>query len=210
MRKLLLALSLAFAAGVPLGCAEAPAAETPAPAAKVGEPAPDFTLTDLDGKTVKLSELRGKTVVLEWYNPDCPFVVYAHGENGPLKTLPKKWTDQGVVWLAINSNTPGSQGSDPARNKESVGEYGMAYPVLLDPDGKVGRLYGSKNTPAMYVIDAQGALVYSGALDTAPLGKAETSPYTSYVDAVLTEVTAGRPSPHKQTKAYGCSVKYGS
>ncbi len=211
MRKVLLAVALVVAAGVPAAIALAgkPAAQAPAAIVEVGKPAPDFTLPGLDGQPVKLSDLRGKTVVLEWYNPDCPFVVYAHGETGPLRTLPKRWADQGVVWLAINSNAAGTEGSDQARNVASLLEYGMQYPVLVDENGKVGRDYGAKNTPTMYVVDPQGTLVYWGALDNAPFGKPEGAP-AAYVDQVLTEVVAGKPSPLKQTKPYGCSVKYGS
>lgn len=201
MRRLLLVLCLA---ATPLALAE----DAPAIAIAIGQPAPDFTLTDLDGNPVKLSDHRGKIVVLEWYNPDCPFVVYAHGEKGPLRALPKKWTDQGVVWLAINSNSRGTQGDGVERNRASVGEYGIHYPILLDEPGTVGRLYAAKNTPAMFVIDAAGTLVYQGAVDNAPMGKSSGQAYQGYVDTALGEVLAGKTPSTSRTKAYGCSVKY--
>jgi len=180
-----------------------------APAA-VGQPAPAFSLAATDGATHSLAQYAGKTVVLEWYNPDCPFVKYAHGPGGPLTAQPTKVTGSGVVWLAINSGAPGKQGADPARNVQSRTEYGITYPVLLDPTGTAGQAYGATNTPQMYVIDAKGTLVYAGALDNAPLGTLEGPAAVNYVDAALADVAAGRPVATPTKKAYGCSVKYGS
>ncbi len=140
--------------------------------AKIGEPAPAFSLPDLDGKTITLAELAGKTVVLEWFNPDCPFVKHAHGE-GPLKTMAKDQTAKGVVWLAINSGAPGKQGTGAERNREAKTEWNLEHPILLDESGTVGHAYGATNTPHMFVIDPQGKLVYAGALDNAPLGSVE-------------------------------------
>lgn len=214
-------LSLLFA----LACAPKPAAEAPAPVdaaapvaapaaaevsaeAVVGQAAPDFTLTDVSGVSHTLSAYKGKTVVLEWFNPDCPFVKYAHGPGGPLVGLPKTWIDQGVVWLAINSGAAGKQGAGKERNVAAVGEYGMASPVLLDEDGAVGRRYAAKTTPHMFIIDAQGVLVYDGALDNAPLGTVEAEPRQDHVVAALTALAAGQPVAQGRTKPYGCSVKY--
>jgi hypothetical protein len=138
--------------------------------AKLGEAAPAFSLPDLEGKTVNLSDFAGKTVVLEWFNPDCPFVKYAHGEDGPLRTLAKDRSGE-VVWLAINSGAPGKQGAGAERNREATKEYAIEHPILLDESGSVGQAYGATNTPHMFVIDGSGKLVYAGALDNAPMGK---------------------------------------
>ncbi|MEY3213146.1 MAG: hypothetical protein RIT28_3627 [Pseudomonadota bacterium] len=209
---------------IALACAPKPAAEAPAPPAVdaaapapaapvaaeavVGQAAPDFTLTDVTGASHTLSAYKGKTVVLEWFNPDCPFVKYAHGQGGPLVGLPKTWIDQGVVWLAINSGAEGKQGAGKERNAAAVGEYGMVNPVLIDADGAVGRRYAAKTTPHMFIIDAQGVLVYDGALDNAPLGKVEAEPRQDHVVAALTALAAGQPVAQGRTQPYGCSVKY--
>lgn len=206
MRFLVLALCLVAGCGDSLTGEDAHAGDVAA--VTVGKPAPDFALPDLDGKTVRLSDSRGKWVVLEWYNPDCPYVVHAH-KDGPLATLPAKWTEKGVVWLAINSGSPGKQGAGVDRNRKSLDEYGIRYPILLDEKGDTGRAYGAKNTPTIYVIDPAGTLVYAGGLDNAPLGKVDGGGAAKrYADEVLAAVTAGQPSPYTQTKPYGCSVKY--
>lgn len=155
----------------PYGCSVKYAAGAPAAAtvASLGQPAPDFELQDLSGKTYKLSELKGKTVVLEWYNPECPFVEHAYN-NGPLKGLAEKSKDN-LVWLNINSGAPGKQGTGKELNQKLAKELGVKHPVLLDESGNVGRSYGAKTTPHMFIIDAKGVLVYRGALDNAPFGK---------------------------------------
>lgn len=175
----------------------------------VGAKAPDFTLTTTDGKQVSLHDFAGKTVVLEWFNPDCPFVKFAHGDKGPLVNQPKRATGEGVVWLAVNSSAPGKQGNGTERNAKAAKEYGMSYPILLDSDGKVGKLYGAKTTPHMYVIDKAGVLRYNGALDNAPLGKVEGGSTVNFVDAAIKGVATGKIEK-AQTEAYGCSVKYDS
>ena len=175
----------------------------------VGIKAPDFTLTSTDGKKVSLHDYAGKTVVLEWFNPDCPFVKFAHGEKGPLASQPKRVTGDSVVWLAINSSAPGKQGNGAERNAKAAKEYGMSYPVLLDSDGKVGKLYGAKTTPHMYVIDKDGTIRYNGATDNAPLGKADAGATVNYIDAALKGLSGGKVE-RAQTEAYGCSVKYES
>lgn len=187
----------------------APAAPTdPAAApATAREPAPDFTLPDLDGRPVSLSSFKGKTVVLEWFNPGCPFVVYAHGE-GPLKEMGKKATDAGVVWLAINSGAAGKEGAGVPANREAARNWNIGYPVLIDADGKVGKAYGAKSTPHMYVIDPAGNIAYKGALDDAPRGRAPTAGGVNYVEKALAAVAAGTPVETPETAAYGCSVKY--
>lgn len=152
------------------GCGVKYASEGGEPTAKVGEPAPAFTLPDTDGKQVSLSDFAGKTVVLEWFNPDCPFVKYAHGE-GPLATMAAEQAKGEVVWLAINSGADGKQGAGAERSKQAAAEWKMEHPILIDADGAVGHAYGAKTTPHMYVIDTAGKLVYAGALDNAPLGR---------------------------------------
>ena len=190
-----------------------PAAKPPAPTAGlVGNPAPDFTLLDLDGKEVALGSFRGKTVVLEWFNPQCPFVKKSH-TKGSLVDTAKRHTEAGVVWLAINSGAPGKQGHDPAVNAEAVKTWGMSHPVLRDESGEVGRAYGATNTPNMFVIDPQGVVVYAGAIDNSPDGEGESpesGTLINYVDAALGDLAAGRPVATPTTKPYGCGVKYAS
>jgi peroxiredoxin len=175
---------------------------------RVGQPAPEIALQDLDGKLVKLSSFKGRTVVLEWFNPGCPFVQYAHGQ-GPLKDMAKRTTATGVVWLAVNSGAPGKQGHGLETNKTAVTTWGMAHPVLVDELGVAGRAYGATTTPGMFVVDPKGTLVYAGALDNAPLGTADGTP-ANYVQAALDDVAAGRAVATPSTKSYGCGVKYGS
>src|SRR6516165_11625168 len=133
---------------------------------QIGSAAPDFSLTDTNGKTVRLSDFKGKYVVLEWYNPDCPFVG-KHYKSGNMQGLQKEFTSRGVVWLSIDSSAPGEQGNyPPAKLNEISARDGAARTaLLLDPDGKVGRLYGAKTTPDMYIINPDGFLVYKGAID---------------------------------------------
>jgi len=178
--------------------------------AKVGAPAPDFSLPDLDGKTVKLSEYKGKTVVLEWFNPECPFVRASH-TKGSLVGEAKKHTGRGIVWLAINSGAPGKQGAGAEKSRTGLKTYGLEHPVLLDESGAVGRQYGATNTPHMFVIDKTGKLVYRGAIDNSPDGEGESpqgGKLVNYVDAALDDLAAGRAVQTAETKAYGCGVKY--
>lgn len=191
--------------------AEAKAAQAPATQAKnakLGQPAPDFTLPDLDGKPVKLADYKGKTVVLEWFNPGCPFVQLAHRKGG-LKGVPAQHAQKGVVWLAINSGAPGKQGTAKDENAKAMQEFGMGYPLLIDEKGDVGRAYGAERTPHMYIIDPQGTLVYAGAIDSTKGGEPEPGEQvTNYVDAALAELAAGKPISTKETEAFGCTVKY--
>jgi peroxiredoxin len=180
--------------------------------AEVGKPAPDFTLKDLDGKEVKLSSFKGKVVVLEWFNPGCPFVKNAH-TKGSLKEAAKKHTKNGVVWLAVNSGAPGKQGAGVDANREAAKAFSMEHPILLDESGDVGRTYGATNTPHMMVIDAQGTLVYRGAIDNSPDGEGESptgGKLVSYVDEAAFAIASGKAPSTTETKAYGCSVKYAS
>jgi len=178
--------------------------------AQVGKPAPDFTLRDLDGKSVSLHDYRGKTVVLEWFNPECPFVRNAH-TKASLKTFPGEQVSKGVVWLAVNSNAPGKQGNGAPANADGKKRYGMQYPILLDESGETGKRYGATNTPHMFVIDPQGVLAYQGAIDNSPDGEGESptgGKLVNYVQAALGDLSSGRDVSTKNTKAYGCSVKY--
>ena len=169
--------------------------------------APDFTLPDLDGNQVALSSFRGKIVVLEWFNPGCPFVRYSHTE-GPLKDLAAQQAAKGVVWLAINSSAPGKDGHGLELNRTSRDSWKMEHPVLLDEKGTVGKAYGARTTPTMVVIDARGSIQYRGALDNAPLGKTPSSGHDLFVVDALEAVMAGRAVEVPETKPYGCSVKY--
>lgn len=180
--------------------------------AEIGMPAPDFTLKDLDGKDVTLSSFKGKTVVLEWFNPRCPFVKNAH-TLGSLEKAAKRHTKNGVVWLAVNSAAPGKQGAGVDTNRETAKTFSMEHPILLDESGDVGHMYGATNTPHMMVIDDKGTLVYRGAIDNSPDGEGESpqgGKLVSYVDEALDALASGKAPPTAETKAYGCSVKYGS
>lgn len=174
---------------------------------EVGQPAPEFSLQDLDGKTWTLSALKGRTVVLEWFNPGCPFVVAAH-EGGPLKDLAAKQPEE-VVWLAVNSGAPGKQGAEPSFNREAATKWNLDHPILMDPTGQVGRSYGASNTPQLVVVDGKGTLAYYGALDNAPFNEVKGGDkridYTA--DAIASVLAGTTPKPAK-TKPYGCSVKY--
>jgi len=212
---------------VALGCskpsavAQEPAAESPAqqaasgaPAAatgaQLGQAAPDFTLTDLDGKPVNLAQLRGKPVVLEWFNPGCPFVRASHSV-GSLKGFAATEMAQGVAWLAINSGGPGKQGNGAEATRRGQTEYGMQHPVLLDESGSVGRLYGAERTPELYVINAEGVLVYRGAIDNSPDGEGQSpagGKLVNYVASALQAVRTGAKVDPAETKPYGCTVKY--
>lgn len=184
----------------------------PALAVDVGQPAPDFSLRDLDGKVVKLSDLRGHTVVLEWFNPGCPFVRASH-TRGTLVGAAARQAAKGVVWLAVNSAAAGKQGSGTEANRAAAQELQMRYPVLLDESGQVGRAYGATNTPGMFVVDREGRLVYRGAIDNSPDGEGqapEGGTLVDYVSSALDDVAAGRPVRHPETRQYGCTVKYRS
>ncbi|NUO53691.1 MAG: thioredoxin family protein [Polyangiaceae bacterium] len=178
--------------------------------AEVGKPAPDFKLKDLEGKEVSLSSYKGKTVVLEWFNPECPFVKKSH-TKGSLKGLASTLTDKGVVWLAINSGAAGKQGTGVDKNKTGAEALEVKNPILLDESGEVGKMYGATNTPHMYVIDPSGVLVYSGAIDNSPDAEGESpadGKLVNYVTDAIAALDEKRAVATPSTKAYGCSVKY--
>jgi peroxiredoxin len=176
---------------------------------EVGQPAPNFSLTDLDGKTHTLSDYKGKIVVLEWVNPECPIVVN-HYKAKNMQATQKAATADGVVWFSINSASyPGAQGDyDEAKAKEWQSKVGAASSAYLrDRTGKVGRQYGATNTPHMYVINKDGTLAYQGAIDSGNSKDIPTA--TNYVKAALESLKAGKPIEKSATKAYGCGIKYG-
>jgi hypothetical protein len=184
----------------------------PVLAAEVGAPAPTFTLQDLQGRSVSLADYRGKVVVLEWFNPGCPFVRASH-TRGTLVDDAARHARDGVVWLAVNSAAPGKQGYGADASRAAAESFRMEYPVLLYPTGQVGHAYGATNTPGMMVIDGQGRLVYRGAIDNSPDGERQApqgGALVDYVSAALDDLAAGRPVRTAETKQYGCSVKYGS
>src|SRR5687767_9176013 len=168
---------------------------TAAHAAEVGTPAPDLTLKDLYGKTVKLADFKGKVVVLEWFNPECPYVKASH-TKGSLVATAKKHTAKGVVWLAVNSGGAGKQGAGVEKNREGMKSFSIDHPILLDEAGTVGKAYGATNTPHLFVIDKNGKLVYRGAIDNSPDGEGgspQGGKLINYVDAAIDDLAAGRP-----------------
>jgi peroxiredoxin len=173
--------------------------------AKIGAPAPSFEVTDTDGKTHRLSDYKGKVVVLEWFNPGCP-VVQMHYNASTMTDLQSKYKDKNVVWLAVNSGGAGKQGNGKETNAKARKDWHMAYPVLLDESGTVGRAYGAKTTPHMFIINEQGTLVYAGGIDN---GSPSKPGDTNYVDQALTQVLAKETVVQAETKSYGCGIKYG-
>ena len=178
----------------------------------VGSAAPDFSAPDTNGKTQSLSEYKGKYVVLEWFNPECPFVKKHYGSDN-MQKLQSEYTGKGVVWLTIDSNAPGSEGNITAEQAKKIMESWKTKQtaLLLDPDSKVAKLYGAKNTPNMVIINPEGKIVYEGAIDSkASPNPADIPTSTNYVKAALDESLAGKPVSNPTTKPYGCSVKYKS
>lgn len=178
--------------------------------AKVGEAAPVFTAAATTGTGVSLADQRGKIVVLEWTNHDCPYV-RKHYESGNMQALQREITAQGVVWLTLISSSPGTQGYVTPKQADDLTSTRKASPtaVLLDPTGVVGRAYGATNTPHMYVVDKTGLLVYAGAIDDRPTTRrSDIAGAHNYVRAALEDMAAGRPVQAPVTRAYGCTVKY--
>jgi peroxiredoxin len=179
-------------------------------ALRVGDPAPDFTGTDTNGQAHKLSEYKGRFVVLEWTNNGCPFTK-KHYESGNMQSLQKQWTAKGVVWLTVLSSAPGEQGYMTAAQENAYIGKVHADPTaaLLDPQGAIGHLYAAKTTPHMFVIDPSGKLIYDGAIDDHPTPDPSDIPSSkNYVSAALTEAMSGQPVATAFTRPYGCSVKY--
>ncbi len=179
-------------------------------APEVGKPAPDFSALDSNGKTVKLSDFRGKTVVLEWTNDGCPYVQKHYSSNN-MQTLQKEAAAKGIVWLTIISSAPGSQGyvSGDEANRLTKTHGATPAAVVLDPEGKVGHLYDARTTPHMFIVNGQGVLVYMGGIDDkATTDVADIKTAKNYVRAALDNLAAGLPVENAVTRPYGCSVKY--
>jgi peroxiredoxin len=176
----------------------------------VGSAAPEFSLPDANGKAHSLSEYKGKYVVLEWFNPECPFVKKHYG-GGNMQKLQEYYTGKGVVWLTIDSNAPGTEGNLSPDQAEKVANAWKTKQtaLLLDPEGKAGRAYGAKNTPNMVIVNPEGKIVYEGAIDSkATPNPADIPSSTNYVKVALDESLSGKPISNPTTKPYGCSVKY--
>lgn len=179
-------------------------------AVKPGQAAPDFTLSAASGETVKLSEYKGKYVILEWTNHDCPFVK-KHYNAGNMQNLQKQYTEQGAIWLSIISSAPGKQGyvDATAANMLTTSRNAMPTQVLFDADGKVGKTYGAKTTPHMYIIKPDGILAYIGAIDSIKsTDPADIASATNYVTQAMDQLQANKAVSQPLTKPYGCSVKY--
>jgi hypothetical protein len=195
------ALALALAAGAPRQVLAA---------ASIGQPAPGFSAVGADGRPVALAAYRGKTVVLEWTNHDCPFV-RKHYSGGNIPALQKEATAQGVVWLQVISSAPGQQGHVDGPTALQLNRQRGAAPsaIVLDPQGAVGRLYAAQTTPHLYIVDAQGVLVYKGGIDSIASNRAEDiAKADNYVRLALADLAAGRAVAQASTRPYGCSVKY--
>lgn len=201
MKVLITALALTA------GCAAAFAGS-----AVVGQPAPAFTATDTGGRAVSLADFKGRHVVLEWVNPGCPYV-RKHYDAKNMQATQKAAVDKGVVWLAVNSTAP-EYGDHlaPAKLAAWMKDQGAAATAtLMDEDGRLGRAYGARTTPHMYVIDPSGKLVYAGAIDSKPTSnKADIATATNHVNVALAESLAGKAVSTASTRAYGCTVKYSS
>ena len=179
-------------------------------AQRVGEAAPQFQATDSNGRTHSLSDYRGKFVVLEWHNNGCPFT-RKHYESGNMQGLQKQWTNKGVVWFTVISSAPGEQGYVTAAEENDYLKQMNASPTaaLLDPEGEVGRLYGAKTTPHMFIINPSGTLIYDGAIDSkATTEREDIQGAKNYVTDALQEAMAGKPVATPTSRPYGCSVKY--
>lgn len=212
MKKLYRSIGMAvvalLTAGVFVACAQE-ATGSAAPALKIGQAAPAFSVADTNGTTHSLAQYRGKWVVLEWLNHDCPYV-RKHYDNGAMQALQKKYADR-VVWLSVVSSAPGKQGHFPnERANELTKEKGAApRAVLVDSPGTVGRAYGARTTPHMFVINPEGNIVYMGGIDDKPSTRAaDLKTARPHVDLALQEAMAGKPVSVPTSQPYGCSVKY--
>ena len=186
------------------------AAGTAFAAASVGQPAPPFSATDASGKTVSLADFKGKTVVLEWTNPECPYV-RKHYDSANIQGTQQGARAKGVVWLSVNSTHPGhGDFKKPAEMLAWTQKRGaLPSATLMDGEGKIGRAYSARTTPHMYVIDAKGTLVYAGGIDDkASANPADVKSAKNYVNAALGDLQAGRPVAQPVTRSYGCSVQY--
>ena len=206
-------LTYFFCSFLVLSCKETKAKETkasPGASAKISQKAPDFSLKDTYGKEHRLSSYKGRYVVLEWLNHECPFVK-KHYVPGNMQSLQKEFTGKGVAWFSINSSAKGKQGHFSLKKTNALTKKKNAFPtaVLIDAKGEVGKLYGAKTTPHMFVIDPEGVLIYAGAIDSIDSSDAEDIPKaTNYVLTALNASMSGQPVATPNTPPYGCSVKY--
>jgi peroxiredoxin len=185
-------------------------AAAPALAASVGQPAPSFSVTDASGKSVSLADFKGKAVVLEWVNPGCPYV-RKHYDSANMQATQKGATSQNVVWLAVNSTASGHYDYKKPADMAAwmTSQKAAASYTLMDSDGKVGKAYGARTTPHLYIVDAKGTLVYAGGIDDKPSSNpADVKTAKNYVNAALADLSAGKPVAQAVTRPYGCSVKY--
>ncbi|MGZ0079507.1 redoxin domain-containing protein [Methylomonas sp. YC3] len=176
----------------------------------VGQPAPAFSAAAAEGGTLSLAALRGKTVILEWTNADCPFV-QKHYQSGNIPNLQKQAQNQNIVWLQVISSAPGKQGFVDAATAKKLNQERNATPAntLFDADGAVGKLYGATNTPQLFIIDLKGVLLYKGGIDSiASADQADIATAENYISSALKELAAGKPISKAVTKPYGCTVKY--
>ena len=196
-----------FAAGL-LASSASMASASPA----IGQPAPNFRATDVAGKHVSLADFKGKYVVLEWNNPGCPFV-RKHYDSGNMQSLQKRYGAENIAWLSVNSTSESSPDYLPPAKLAAWFQQQNAAPtaVLMDAKGEVGRAFGAKVTPHMYVIDANGTLVYAGAIDDKrSTNTADVKTATNYIVAALTDAKSGKPVSKATSQAYGCTIKYSS
>src|SRR5260370_5677215 len=178
----------------------------------VGSAAPDFSAPDTNGKTHSLSQYKGKYVVLEWFNPECPFVKKHYGSDN-MQKLQAEYTGKGVVWLTVDSNAPGTEGNINADQAKKIMDSWKTKQtaLVLDPESKIAKLYGAKNTPNMVIINPEGKIVYEGAIDRkASPNPADIPTSTNYVKAALDESLGGKAISNAQTKPYGCHITYKS
>jgi peroxiredoxin len=195
-------------AGMLMACAQDAKGSGPAP--EIGKAAPGFSVADTNGKTHSLDQYRGRWVVLEWLNHDCPYV-RKHYDNGVMQALQKKYADQGVVWLSVVSSAPGKQGHFPNERANELTNEKKAVPhaVLVDSPGTVGRAYDARTTPHMFVINPEGNIVYMGGIDDKPTARAaDLKTARPHVDIALMEAMAGKPVSVPTSQPYGCTVKY--
>ena len=207
-KKTLLGLAIGATALVGAGVATVNADHHGAQKVDVGLAAPNFTLTDMNGASHSLSDFKGKTVVLMWWSPQCPFVVkhFVDKEHLTFNTLYDDYASKDVVFLAINSAKSSHPYADPAANRKVVKEWKFQWPVLNDPEGAVGKMYGAKRTPEMFIINSDGVVAYHGAIDNDASPKSPGD--VNYVRQALDEILAGESVSTTKTKPYGCSVKY--
>jgi len=185
-----------------------PTAIVPGTRVMLGELVPDFVLADIEGQPVRLADLRGNRLVIEWFNPSCPFSKYAH-EHGPLRSLARDLARSGVLWIAINSGGDEKLGGGAILSRAAAKEWHLEHPLLLDPSGEVGRMFDATTTPEVFLLDEAGRLVFLGGLDNAPFGKVRGGGEpVNYLLAALDDLAAGRSVATPSRQSYGCRVKY--